>query len=363
MSLAREKHIIVILAGGSGSRLVPIYDEHRPKQFHDIFNTGQTLLQATFRRCLRSANCSEIYVATTEDFRQLVLEQLQSVVVREMNLSEEDASRYVVEHLIIDPARRDTAAAIVYATQMLYDRYSQDVLTFVPADHFMLREDSVEYFRMLKMLYDTVQRSYDVIALAGVPSHQTLNDALGHLVVADLDHYPVFRVGQFVEKPTREVFDAMVHGGSGEVRYSLGIITCCPGTLLDLAQEYLPAIHSVISGDEISAEAYQRLRTTSIGHALLSQEEVWPSLRVVQCTIGPWADLGTAEQIYDFAITHLRKAGTENVSIGSVPVEFLQCKRCVVISDGTCAVSMRDAWNILQIVHSGTVYTTRITQK
>ncbi len=360
MALEKEKHIIVILAGGGGSRLVPIYNEDQPKQFHDIFKTGRTLLQATFLRCLRSADCSEIYIATTEGFQQMTIDQLHEIVTQEMGMLPEDAMRYVADHLIVDPARRDTAAAIVYATQVLYDRYSQDVLTFVPADQFFLREDSIEYFQMLKILYNTVQRDYDVIALAGVPSQYTFNDALGHLISAGVDHYPVFHVGQFVEKPTREAFDTMVYEGSGEVRCSLGIITCCPGTLLDLAQEYLPAIHRVIAADEISTEAYQKLRTTSIGHALLSQEDVWPSLRVVHCNIGPWADLGTAEQIYKFAITHLRKQGTENVSIGSVPAKFVRCKRCVVISDGTCSVSMRDEWNTLQIVHGGTVHTMRM---
>lgn len=355
------KHIIVILAGGIGSRLMPIYDEKMPKQFHDIFCTGRTLLQATYRRLLRSSRCDEIYIATTTDFQDIIIGQLQSIAAEEMNFSVEDATQHIVQHLIIDPARRDTAAATVYAAQRLYENYSQDILTFVPADQFVMREDSPEYLQMFNALYATVQRDYDVIALASVLPQQSFNGALGHVLSTTMDHYPVFRVGGFLEKPTKDALDAMMyHGASGEVRCNLGIMTCCPGALLDLAQRYLPAIHGVVTEEPVSMEAYQKLRSASIGNALLSQEAVWPSLRVVHSNIGPWADLGTAEQIHAFAIAHLRAPGMENISFGPAPISFVRCKKCVVISDGTCTITLRDMWGILQIVHNGTVHTVRI---
>ncbi len=50
----------------------------------------------------------------------------------------EDAAR-AADHSIVDPARRDTAASDDVRNAAIYDRYSQDVLTFVPADQFFLR--------------------------------------------------------------------------------------------------------------------------------------------------------------------------------------------------------------------------------
>ena len=40
----------IIMAGGLGSRFWPTSTTHKPKQFLDVLNTGETLLQQTFRR-------------------------------------------------------------------------------------------------------------------------------------------------------------------------------------------------------------------------------------------------------------------------------------------------------------------------
>ena len=40
-----EHHYVVIMAGGIGSRFWPMSRQNFPKQFLDILNTGQTLIQ------------------------------------------------------------------------------------------------------------------------------------------------------------------------------------------------------------------------------------------------------------------------------------------------------------------------------
>ena len=45
-----EHQYAVIMAGGIGSRFWPMSRQNFPKQFLDILNTGQTLVQATFQR-------------------------------------------------------------------------------------------------------------------------------------------------------------------------------------------------------------------------------------------------------------------------------------------------------------------------
>ena len=45
-----EHQYAVIMAGGIGSRFWPMSRQNYPKQFLDILNTGQTLVQATFQR-------------------------------------------------------------------------------------------------------------------------------------------------------------------------------------------------------------------------------------------------------------------------------------------------------------------------
>ena len=64
------------MAGGVGSRFWPLSRREKPKQFIDILGTGETLIQQTFRRF--KATCAEknIFVVTSAEHKDLVIEQL-----------------------------------------------------------------------------------------------------------------------------------------------------------------------------------------------------------------------------------------------------------------------------------------------
>ena len=66
---------VVLLSGGSGTRLWPLSREAYPKQFLPMVGTD-TMLQATWRRVADLATDAPIVVAN-EDHRFLVAEQLR----------------------------------------------------------------------------------------------------------------------------------------------------------------------------------------------------------------------------------------------------------------------------------------------
>ena len=67
-----EHQYAVIMAGGIGSRFWPMSRQNYPKQFLDILNTGQTLIQATFQRLTDFIPPENIYVVTSSEYMHIV---------------------------------------------------------------------------------------------------------------------------------------------------------------------------------------------------------------------------------------------------------------------------------------------------
>ena len=79
-----SNNYLVILAGGAGSRFWPVSSDELPKQFLDIMNCGRTLIQLTLDRFKGLIPEENVWVVTSEKYRELVKEQ--SPEVREHNI-------------------------------------------------------------------------------------------------------------------------------------------------------------------------------------------------------------------------------------------------------------------------------------
>ena len=60
---------IIILAGGSGTRLWPLSRERYPKQFFKLLAKNESLFQETVKRSLLLTNIDEIYVVTNDKYK------------------------------------------------------------------------------------------------------------------------------------------------------------------------------------------------------------------------------------------------------------------------------------------------------
>ena len=70
---------LVILAGGVGSRLWPLSNNEHPKQFLDVLGCGKTLIQLTLERFKGIVLPENVWVATSQEYRDKVHEQLPEV--------------------------------------------------------------------------------------------------------------------------------------------------------------------------------------------------------------------------------------------------------------------------------------------
>jgi mannose-1-phosphate guanylyltransferase len=110
----------VILCGGSGTRLWPLSRQSYPKQFARLMG-DHSLFQASARLCAAEDFAAPL-VVTGDPFRFIVLEQLAAVEI-------------VPAAVLIEPAPRNTAPAILAAALSLAARDPQAAMLVLPSDH------------------------------------------------------------------------------------------------------------------------------------------------------------------------------------------------------------------------------------
>ena len=96
-----KNNYCVIMAGGVGSRFWPFSREEKPKQFLDFFGTGRSLLQMTVDRFRPLIPIENMFIVTNVMYKQMILEQVPDISEGQ---------------ILCEPARRNTAPCIAYAT-------------------------------------------------------------------------------------------------------------------------------------------------------------------------------------------------------------------------------------------------------
>ncbi|BAT71065.1 conserved hypothetical protein [Thermosulfidibacter takaii ABI70S6] len=134
---------IVILAGGSGTRLFPLSRKNFPKQFLS-FGNNESLFQKTVRRNLKAVrNANDIIIITNNDYQFLVKNQLKDISTTNPNI-------------ILKPVGRNTAPAIALSVKYSMEKLGVDeceVVFISPSDHLISPDDKfVEYVRKAEKL-------------------------------------------------------------------------------------------------------------------------------------------------------------------------------------------------------------------
>ena len=112
----------VILCGGSGTRLWPVSRQGFPKQFSRLVGE-ESLFQSTARR-LSGEGFAPPVIVTSAEFRFVVRDQLGAIGI-------------TPAAVIIEPAARNTAPAVLAASLWLEQRAPGSLALVAPSDHLM----------------------------------------------------------------------------------------------------------------------------------------------------------------------------------------------------------------------------------
>ncbi len=311
----------IIMAGGIGSRFWPMSRTEMPKQFLDVLGTGRSLIQQTIDRFKRIMPVENIYIVTNKIYKEIILEQMP-------DLTE--------DQVLLEPAMRNTAPCIAYATYKIMSKNPNASFVVAPSDHLITKEEA--FLDYIKTGVDFVTKNDQLLTLGIQPSRP--ETGYGYIQVEDAEPKlgGLYKVKTFTEKPNIDL--AKVFYESGEFFWNAGIFIWSGKTIVDAFESKLPDVASKFAvGKEVYYtekeaafidEAYPSCKNISIDYGIM---ESAGNVHVLCAEFG-WYDLGTWGSLYE----HLKQDDQGNATWGS-DVLLYDCKDNIVkMADGKVAV-------------------------
>jgi mannose-1-phosphate guanylyltransferase len=310
-SETERKFAPVILAGGSGTRFWPRSRKARAKQVLAL-DGERTMIQQTVDRLAPLVDPTDVWVITNDLLDDVIAEQLPEVPR---------------EHILSEPAARNTAPACALAAFLLEKSEPDTVIGVFPSDHVV---KNVARFAEVLRAGIAVAASGDKIVVLGVPPTRAETGygyiELGAGVEAS-QGVGVRRVKRFTEKPDSAVAEQFV--ASGDYAWNAGIFLWSARTLANAIREHRPAMAPLLERiaeahrtskaefDRVFAEVYPQCENISIDYAVLEPRSAKGEAGAeIYCLPGDfeWNDLGCWSALHE----HAAGCPPEKVSITNV---------------------------------------------
>jgi len=268
---------VVLLSGGSGTRLWPLSREAYPKQFLAL--TGErTLFQDTWLRAQALAGGDAPIVIANEEHRFLAAEQLRQIGM---------------EHapILLEPTGRNTAPAIAAAALKARAKGDDPVLLVLPSDH-VVRD--VDAFHAAVRAALPAAEAGALVTFGITPDSPETGYGYIHAAPGE----GVRNVLRFVEKP--DAAAAQQYLDSGDYYWNSGMFAFRASRYLDELKRHQPAMLDAVArafsaarddGDfiRLDKETFAASPSDSIDYAVM---EKTTAAKVLAVDLG-WNDVGS----------------------------------------------------------------------
>jgi mannose-1-phosphate guanylyltransferase/mannose-6-phosphate isomerase len=323
--------IVVIIAGGSGTRLWPLSTNGYPKQLLQL--TGEkTLVQNTFERAKKIAN--DIYVVPDTSHAHHLKNQLKG-------LKE--------ENFVVEPGRRGTANCILVALNHISKIHSTDEpIAFLSADHHI--RDVEGFARSFKIAAEASKKNSAICLIGIEPTYPATGFGYIERDGEARGLKDVFTVDSFREKP--DFTTATEYLQSGKYLWNCGYFVGSINTFIKSMQKYAPALYknyqklSVVKeqNSQEFKDTYLSLKSDSIDYALIEKVK---NLLVVPASFD-WIDLGSFKDLHAANLSdefgnHFRGKNIEYLDVANSYVRNEEDKPIAVIGlDNIVVINTKD---------------------
>jgi len=302
----------VVLSGGSGTRLWPLSTPTRPKQFLSLTGT-LSMFQLTMMRASDRALYGPPIVVASEAHADLIVDQLAEIDVTDAMI-------------VLEPCARNTAPAIALAA--LASGAPDGLLLVMPSDHAILDLDA---FQRAAAVAKRLAENDWLVTFGIEPTAP--ETGYGYIAAGSPLPEGGHAVASFVEKPARDVAEAML--AKGDHFWNGGIFLFRAGNFLDEMQLHAPEIlEAALLAVEGASRDGQLLRPDAAAFAASPSDSIDYAVMekagrvaTVPVEMG-WSDVGSWDALKDIGMPDV----SGNVMSGNV--RQIEAQGNLIRSDG-----------------------------
>ncbi len=293
-----KHYYVAILAGGLGTRFWPKSRVAFPKQFLDILNTGETLIQSTYKRYKSFLPAENIFIVTSDEYVEIIKDQLPEIPH---------------QNILAEPSRKNTAPCVAYMSFKLLQKDPDACLIVAPSD---LITDTKTFEELSLQGLQFAHEHKAFVTLGIKPTYPNTGYGYIQFDQSSPKENNVYKVKNFSEKPDLELAKTFL--ASGDFLWNAGIFMWNVKDVVDAFEKFQPEMYELFSTErnnlntENEQDAIERIYpfcvSISIDYAIMEKAD---NVFVIPASFG-WSDLGT----WNSAYTNLDKDEKENALHG-----------------------------------------------
>lgn len=307
----------VIMAGGGGTRLWPLSRKERPKQLLNL--SGKDLMiNETLDRLSKNIPRENMFIVTNAVQAEL--------------MKKETKGRMQDDHVLVEPAARNTAACIGYAAMEIVKKYGDGIMCILPSDHFIKNEK--EFSAIINAAVIAAEKTDALVTIGIKPSFPATGYGYirvkpgSETAVGDENGKNYSIVEEFVEKPDLETAEKYVKEGC--YSWNSGMFIWKASTILSYMSRLLPDVYACLekignamnTPDErkVIEEVYPAIPKISIDYGIMERAD---HVLVISGEFG-WNDIGSLDML------SIMKDADENGNTAYGEQLLIDTKDCIV---------------------------------
>lgn len=304
---------VVILAGGSGTRLFPMSRKCFPKQFLPIAGK-KSLLAQTIERFLGKVEAKDIVIVSNADYQFYIKD-----ILKELNAEEVS--------IILEPVGRNTAPAIGLACQFCKEALGakdDEVIFVAPSDHVV---EPKEQFIKLVNTAEKIAQDGKIVTLGVVPDKP--ETGYGYINAGEKYANGAYKVAAFKEKPSKSIAESYLKAGN--YYWNAGMFVFSIKTMLEELSIFEKDIVNILAkGYKVALDKFSNMPNISIDYAVAEKSD---KMAILPFNIY-WNDIGS----WDALCETLESDVSDNSVDGDV--ELLDCNNTMALSNSRMVVGI-----------------------
>ena len=316
--------VVLIMAGGSGERFWPLSTSAKPKQLLRLIDSERSLIKMTVDRILPLTSAERIFIGTNAIQAKAVIEELPELPEK---------------NILIEPAFRDTAAAIGFGAVVIEKMFPGSTMIVLASDHIIRSEE--EFRNDVMAAVECAQNENSIVTLGIKPSkpetgygylqveHTDANQTGGKQAKvseernSQTDKLPL-KVLRFCEKPSLD--KAVEYVNSGNYLWNSGMFIFKIVVIMEAFKNLLPDHYRLFKEieqiEDITNEAgiekltaiFSQFTKISIDFGIM---EKFQNIKVVPSDFG-WSDIGSYTALPEFFRLNENSSVIKGVTVNEI---------------------------------------------